>query len=83
MHFRTCGDINYFYYPHIRNSFLKLCLVFVKRLTSIHVCSHCFSGWHLLSFICHDANGAAATKRGKEARILVKQVTFYIQYPWY
>jgi hypothetical protein len=31
MHFRTYVDINYFYYLHTRNTFLKLCLVFFKR----------------------------------------------------
>jgi hypothetical protein len=31
MHFRTYVDINYFYYLHMRNPFLKLCLVFFKH----------------------------------------------------
>jgi hypothetical protein len=31
MHFQTYVDINYFYYLHMRNSFLKLCHVFVKH----------------------------------------------------
>jgi hypothetical protein len=31
MHFRTYVDINYFYYLHMRNPFLKLCRVFLKH----------------------------------------------------
>jgi hypothetical protein len=31
MHFRTYVDINYFYYLHMRNPFLKLCRIFLKH----------------------------------------------------
>jgi hypothetical protein len=31
IHFRTYVDINYFYYLHMRDSFLKLCRVFLKH----------------------------------------------------
>jgi hypothetical protein len=31
MHFRTYIDINYFYYLHMKNPFLKLCRVFLKN----------------------------------------------------
>jgi hypothetical protein len=36
MHFWTYVDINYFYYLHARNSFLKLCCVFLERLIYCH-----------------------------------------------
>jgi hypothetical protein len=42
VHFGTYIDINYFYYLHMRNSFLKLCHVFFKYPVLCFLCKDCF-----------------------------------------
>jgi hypothetical protein len=37
MHFQMYVDINYFYYIHMRNSFLKLCRVFLKHPVCVFI----------------------------------------------
>jgi hypothetical protein len=41
MHFRTYVDINCFYYLHMRNTFLKLCRVFLNTLYKVRYWQHC------------------------------------------